>query len=202
MQNVATFTDPAVRLGRWWFQNRSLSPVPFFLLMAFLPSNFTPTPAALAALVGVVFLAEALRVWAVGYAGSVTRTRSDSVGTLVHSGPYRWVRNPLYVANIAMYTACCVAFGFTTLSGILFLYSCIQYTFIVRYEEQVLGTTFGDAYDMFRQEVPRWAAFSKPAYPSSGHIFDLKKALRSERTTLYLLALLFVTLTLKRLYFS
>jgi protein-S-isoprenylcysteine O-methyltransferase Ste14 len=198
MDNTATFSNPAVKLGRWWFRNRSLSPAPFFLLMMYLPPNYRPDPIGLAVLLALIALFEGLRIWAVGYAGSATRTRNDSVSSFVHAGPYRWVRNPLYIANMALYSLCGLAFGFTYLTAILFLYTCIQYSLIVRYEEEVLMTTFGEAYQLYRQEVPRWGGFSKAAYPSSSHTFDLKRSIRSERTTLYLLGILVAAIIVKR----
>src|SRR4051812_23747039 len=94
----------AVRVGRWWFQKRSFSPIPLFLLLAVLPPNSVVSWPAFSALCVGIAVAEALRLYAVGFAGSATRTRGDGVPELVHAGPYRHVRNPLYVANIAMYT--------------------------------------------------------------------------------------------------
>jgi len=117
MENSAILLSPAVRLGRRWFKWRSLSPLPLFFLLVLLPAQFHPMGLELVAVLVGIFLAEAIRVWAVGYAGSATRTRGDNVPSLVHAGPYTHVRNPLYVANILMYTLAGVLFGNLWVAG-------------------------------------------------------------------------------------
>ena len=104
----------------------------------------------------LISMAEGIRIWAVSYAGSRTRTRGDSVVQLVHAGPYRFVRNPLYIANILMYSLAGVFFGFTTLSALVLFYSCLQYSFIVRFEENVLERDIGPTYIAYKKRVPRW----------------------------------------------
>jgi protein-S-isoprenylcysteine O-methyltransferase Ste14 len=173
-----------VRVGRTWFKHRSLSPLPFFVLLFILPADrILSLPQILIVAAGILS-AEALRIWAVGYAGSATRTRGENVPQLVHAGPYRYVRNPLYVANITQYTLCGVLFGFTYLALVIFAYSCIQYSFIVAFEEDLLIRIFGTPYEKYRKEVPRWLASPVPACSPSGHEFNLRRALRSERSTI------------------
>lgn len=189
-----------VRLGRWWFQWRSFSPVPLFMALVILRPDFQPTPVVyLAATIGILF-AEWMRIWAVGYAGSRTRTRGDTVEELVHMGPYRLVRNPLYLANILMYTLCGVLFGFIYLSVFIFLYSAIQYHFIVAYEEDLLERTFGDAYHAYVSWVPRWIPALTPQIGISLQEFDLQRALRSERSTFYSMATMAVLCLLKTVF--
>jgi protein-S-isoprenylcysteine O-methyltransferase Ste14 len=183
------------KVGRWWFQRRSVSPIPLFLLLAVLPPNFTVGRPFFVALCVGIAAAEALRVYAVGYAGSATRTRGDSVPELVHAGPYRYVRNPLYVANIAMYTMAGLLFGFSYLSVLIFVYACVQYRFIVAFEEETLSRLFGGPYLHYRKRVPAWWPASSPQVPASRHPFHLGRALRSERSTFFsmgLMALLYL----------
>lgn len=189
-----------VRLGRFWFHWRSFSPVPLFFAMLILKPDFQPTPAVYLGVSLGILLAEGLRIWAVGYAGSRTRTREDSVEDLVHMGPYRFVRNPLYVANILMYTLCGVLFGFIYLTVIVFIYSVIQYHFIVAFEENVLEKTFGDAYQAYLTWVPRWIPALTPQIGISLQEFDLQKALRSERSTFFSMAAMAILCLLKGIF--
>ena len=117
----------SAQIGRTWFRWRSFSPVPLFLMLFLLPADFKLTTAQYSWLILGVLMAESLRLWAVGFAGSTTRTRGDTVQQLVHAGPYRLVRNPLYIANITMYTLCGVIFGFGLLSVFIFIYSSVEY---------------------------------------------------------------------------
>lgn len=186
-----------VRIGHAWFRWRSLSPVPFFLALLLLPPDFRwAGPGALVPLVGLL-AAEGLRIWAVGYAGSATRTRGTGVGDLVHAGPYRYVRNPLYVANILLYTLCGVLYGFVGVSAGLFLWSCAQYHFIVEFEEETLVRVYGERYEEYRCRVPRWLPSPWPAVEATPQTFDLWAAVRSERSTLAAMALLLALRLLK-----
>lgn len=176
------------KIGRAWFRWRSFSPVPLFLLLVLLPAEFTPSSIQVSlAILGVV-LAEGLRIWSVGYAGSATRTRGESVPELVHAGPYRYLRNPLYVANIALYTCAGVLFGFRGLSILIFLVSAVEYIFIVAFEEETLARIFGASYHDYCEKVPRWFPSFETQMPKSSHEFSLLKALRSEKSTFLSLA--------------
>ena len=177
-----------VKAGRWWFKRRSVSPLPFLVVMFFLPPDFYWEGIGFLIPLAIAFLAEGLRLWAVGYAGSATRTRGDKVADFVHSGPYCFVRNPLYVANITLYTSCTVLFGFTYLSILFFVYSCIQYHLIVAFEESTLLGTFGTVYANYTRNVPRWFPSLMPLIPSTSHAFELRRAVRSERSTLIAIA--------------
>lgn len=186
------------RLGRIWFHWRGVSPVPLFLVLLLVPPQFRLSffEAGLV-LVGIA-LAEALRVWAVGYAGSATRTRGDSVPQLVHAGPFRYVRNPLYIANILMYTLTGILFGSYWMAAAILVYSALQYHFIVSFEEETLVHTFGDAYQTYRVQVPRWLPSFGPAIQSSDHVFSLRRALVSEKSTFVAFAALLVLWMLRR----
>src|SRR5258707_14385181 len=63
-----------------------------------------PTAASLIAGFCVVMAGEFLRLWGVAIAGSETRTTGPVGGTfLITTGPFSYVRNPLYLGNMLMY---------------------------------------------------------------------------------------------------
>jgi len=190
MAEAIFLSSPWARIGRFWFKNRGVSPIPFFLLMIALPADFEVSVPATALLALGIVLAEALRLWAVGYAGSGTRTRGETVAQLVHAGPYRHTRNPLYLANIALYTLCSLLFGFVYLSVAIFLFSCTQYIFIVSFEEEILRRSFGTRYETYQKKVPRWWFSILPRCAPSNHMFGLRGAIRSERSTLLLILIM------------
>lgn len=75
---------------------------------------------------------------------------------LVVSGPYRWVRNPGYVAAVAMIAGEALVLG----SGAVLAYAGLVWlachVLVVAYEEPTLRATFGDDYCAYRRRVPRW----------------------------------------------
>jgi len=75
---------------------------------------------------------------------------------LVVTGLYRYVRNPMYVAVLAIIFGQAILFGDIGLAvyGALFWLACHLY--VLLYEERQLKRTFGAQYDKFRTGVPRW----------------------------------------------
>jgi protein-S-isoprenylcysteine O-methyltransferase Ste14 len=75
---------------------------------------------------------------------------------LVVTGLYRYVRNPMYVAVVAVIVGQGILFGDSRLlvyGGLLWL---AFHAFVLTYEEPVLAESFGAQYDDFRANVPRW----------------------------------------------
>ena len=75
---------------------------------------------------------------------------------LVVTGLYRYVRNPMYVAVLAVIVGQALVLGDWRLIayGALFWIAC--HLFVVAYEEPTLERTFKDQYEVFRANVPRW----------------------------------------------
>jgi protein-S-isoprenylcysteine O-methyltransferase Ste14 len=189
------------KVGRLWFQYRSYSPLPLLLALLFLAPDFHPNLNS--ALMGtlLISLGEGIRLWAVGYAGGATRTRGDTVPALVHAGPYLWVRNPLYIGNILLYTGAGVLFGYLYFSFLVFLYSSVQYSFIIAFEEELLSQLFGDSYEAYRKEIPRWLPKKSDSLLASDHAFHFKVALRSEKSTLFAIVVLLLVYAVKQYRF-
>ena len=75
---------------------------------------------------------------------------------LVVSGLYRYVRNPIYVAVVAVILGQALLFG----DWRLFWYGALLWLFfhvwVLVIEEPTLEQTFGAEYESFRTNVPRW----------------------------------------------
>jgi protein-S-isoprenylcysteine O-methyltransferase Ste14 len=75
---------------------------------------------------------------------------------LVVGGLFRWVRNPGYVAVVAMV----VGQGLLFVSGAVLVYAALLalgfHLFVVGYEEPTLRRQFGAEYDEYCRRVPRW----------------------------------------------
>lgn len=96
-----------------------------------------------------------LRVWGTAYLGTRTVTSMDmKAGAMVADGPYRFVRNPLYLGLWFMFAA--MAF-LMPLSGALFtmiLISAFLFRLILG-EEAFLRVQLGEPYKLYLRAVPR-----------------------------------------------
>jgi protein-S-isoprenylcysteine O-methyltransferase Ste14 len=88
--------------------------------------------------------------------GQGTPAPFDPPRKFVASGPYRWVRNPMYVGGLALF----VGFGLWHRSiSILILgavVTCCLYLFVLFIEEPGLEERFGDSYVEYKRNVRRW----------------------------------------------
>jgi protein-S-isoprenylcysteine O-methyltransferase Ste14 len=138
------------------FKYRSYTPIPFVVIMLVFEN------ASVGNLIVGFFIAligELIRFWGVSWAGSETRTTGSVGGSnLIISGPFAYVRNPLYVGNILMYTGLGVMsfalFPYLQLVGIVFF--ILQYHLIVGEEESFLQKKFGKQYKKYVANVPRF----------------------------------------------
>ncbi len=120
------------------------------------PTTFGPWQWAGLAL---VVLGGVLALWCIitfATHGRGTPAPFDPPRRLVVRGPYRHVRNPMYLgAGIALAGA---ALYYRSLALVAYLAVCfaLVHLFVIGYEEPTLGRTFGDAYAAYRQRVRRW----------------------------------------------
>ena len=75
---------------------------------------------------------------------------------LVVSGPYRVVRNPMYVAGVAILIGLALAAGAPGLVFYAAGFWLVTAAFVRLYEEPTLARTYGDSYDAYRRMVPAW----------------------------------------------
>src|SRR5262245_27732112 len=96
--------DPGAlqRVGAWLFSKRTALPLPLAGLIILVPAR--PSPGLLWLGLVLIVDGEGLRLWAVHHIGAISRTRTDRLGPLIESGPFSWVRNPLYLGNVALWT--------------------------------------------------------------------------------------------------
>jgi protein-S-isoprenylcysteine O-methyltransferase Ste14 len=75
---------------------------------------------------------------------------------LLRSGPYAFTRNPMYVAELALWFGWALFYGsVAVLIGFLVLWMGMNFRVIPR-EERALEARFGDIYHQYRDRVPRW----------------------------------------------
>jgi len=75
---------------------------------------------------------------------------------LVVGGDYRYVRNPMYVAVVAVILGQALAFWSLGLLGYGLLVWLIMAAFVRGYEEPVLQERYGASYELYRKSVRAW----------------------------------------------
>jgi protein-S-isoprenylcysteine O-methyltransferase Ste14 len=102
----------------------------------------------------IILLGLGLAVWARVKLGKNWSTRPTiRVGhTLVRTGPYRFVRNPIYTGLLVGFTGTAVVFG-AFWAFVLILFLLAGFLMRIREEEKILLEEFGEEYEKYRREV-------------------------------------------------
>lgn len=98
-------------------------------------------------------------LWCFGdftFRGRGTPDPTNPPKELVTTGPYRYVRNPIYVGVVSIFLGHFLWFGYWK----LLIYAVSAWIgvhlFVVLYEEPTLKRKFGAAYEDYLKRVPRW----------------------------------------------
>ena len=146
-----------VKLGAWTFRQRSWLPVPLGLAVVGFRSGQVDGMWPVAAGVAMVVVGELMRFWAVRHIGTISRTRTSTrQGPLIMSGPFRMVRNPLYLGNWMIWSGLVLASRLVWMLPIAWAVFALQYGTMVIWEEARLRSKFGRQYDRYALDVPRW----------------------------------------------
>lgn len=179
-------------IRRFFFDNRSYTPIPLILGVLILAD---PSWISFCSGIGVALLGEVIRIWAVSFAGSATRTTSGAGGdTLIMAGPYGYMRNPLYAGNFLMSTGICLAAWpwmpwMLLITIMLFIF---QYSLIISLEEEYMSKKFPQLYQQYLSNVPRIIPRLSKFSDDREWSVSISKGIRSERSTIA--SFVFVTL--------
>ncbi len=75
---------------------------------------------------------------------------------IARSGPFRFSRNPLYLALAIVYSGLSIYFRSLPALLLLPVAMTLMYYTVIRYEERYLEGKFGDEYRNYRKSVRRW----------------------------------------------
>ena len=110
----------------------------------------------------VLWLGEALRLWANGYVGHVKVNRAQrgnptaKTGRLITAGPYAFVRNPLYVGSFLIVMGFCIAMRSPVAALAAWVCFMLLYGEKTKREESLIQDEWGAEYTAYRAAVPRW----------------------------------------------
>lgn len=121
-------------------------------------SRAGPQPLAWPA-VAVIALGAALYLsclWLFAFVGRGTPGTWDAPRCFVAVGPYRWVRNPIYVAALLIVGGEAWLFLSLPLLEYALALAVGFQLLVIGYEEPTLRRRFGETYAGYRRVVPRW----------------------------------------------
>ena len=75
---------------------------------------------------------------------------------LVITGPYRWLRNPMYVGGIGMLAGIAILIASDWLLALLVPAALLLHYGVVLREERYLERKFGESYRQYKATVPRY----------------------------------------------
>ncbi len=115
-----------------------------------------------------IFFGEILRLWSAGY------IRKNKVLAIV--GPYRHVRNPLYVGSFLIGVGFGIFTGDFIILAMIIIVFLLIYTLKINSEEKKLSEIFGEKYIDYKKNVNRWIPRWKP-YGNEKEKFNLRLAI-------------------------
>lgn len=101
----------------------------------------------------------ALALWCIltfVFVGRGTPAPFDPPRRLVAQGPYRFVRNPMYIGAAAAVLGAAIFYRSLPLLGYVAVFLLVMHAFVRVFEEPTLRQMFGREYDLYCQNVGRW----------------------------------------------
>lgn len=124
-----------------------------------LPAPLVPAGLLLAAAGGGLMLA---CVVVFVRAGRGTPAPFDPPRHFVAVGPYRFVRNPMFIGGLVTLVGAGLALRSPAVVALAALFLAAAHLFVVLYEEPSLERRFGESYSEYRREVRRWLPGARP----------------------------------------
>ena len=189
-------------IRNFFFTFRSYTPIPVGAMIIYFAR---PQNTYFFSGITLLLTGELIRMWAVSYAGGETRTRNVGATRLCTSGPYAFVRNPLYVGNMLMYLGIVFIAEATSvllMAATTFSFFLIQYSLIISLEEEKLDELFGQEYSLYKENVPaifprinRWDG-SKNRKPAK-----IINIIKTEKRTLQNVAAVLILIFIRTQYY-
>ena len=88
--------------------------------------------------------------------GRGTPAPFDPPRRLVVQGPYRHVRNPMYLGAAVAVAGAALFYQTGVLLAYVAVFLLVMHAFVVWYEEPTLRRTFGEDYEAYCRQVRRW----------------------------------------------
>lgn len=186
------------RLGAWLYRSRSWTPIPLVIAVLLLAR---PSPALLVLGALLLLCGEGIRIAGLRYLDATARSGRLHAEALATGGPYRFVRNPVYIGNAVLVAGFLVAAGIRQplVWALAAVALTIQYGVLIGSEEAFLAGRFPDAFSRYRARVPRLLPRRAPYDAASPPRRGALEVVRAEFRTLHTLVLLYALIAFKGL---
>lgn len=172
----------------FFFRNRGYTPIPLaIIILTFASLKIELLP------IGVILVVtgELLRLNGVRYAGGETRTLKVGASALCSSGPFAYLRNPLYLGNVIIYAGMVLIAGgefVWILLPVTLTFFFLEYGLIISLEEETLRQKFNEEYGEYLSMVPRLIPRVTPWKGGSETVpMTIEKTLLTEKRTLQII---------------
>jgi protein-S-isoprenylcysteine O-methyltransferase Ste14 len=168
--------------------------IPLFIGAFLLVIFAEPTFAGILTGMILIFLGEGIRIWAAGH------LQKNEVLTV--TGPYAYVKNPLYIGSIFITTGFCIMADNIYLLAVAFFMFCFHY---IPYKKKVEGDRlkrrFGSQYEDYDEKVPEYLPQRK-RYSDQKGSWQANHFIENSEEGILLLVLAGVFLVLSRPYWN
>ena len=196
-----------VRLGNLLFHTRNVL-IPSSLLAFVLV--FSPRPLGDRLGDGLLWLGlvllvvgQGVRILTIGldYIRRGGKNKRIYADDLVTTGIYAHCRNPMYLGNILIVFGYLAVYGnlaMVAIAGVVYL---IAYIAIMKAEEQYLAAHFGEPYERYQSDTPRWIPrLDGIGATLSQFDFDWEKVIRKEYGTIFTTVIVTIALVARKAY--
>ena len=173
---------------------RKIRRIPIFIGAILLV--FFAKPNIIGILVGAILIlfGEAIRIWAAGH------LQKNEILTV--TGPYAYVKNPLYIGTILITTGFCIFANNIYLLAAAALAFCFHYIpYKMRIEGDRLHKIFGSRYDDYNDKVPEYIPNRIP-YSDQKAPWEFKNFFENSEEGILLIVLAGMLLILSRPYWE
>jgi protein-S-isoprenylcysteine O-methyltransferase Ste14 len=199
--NSSVGNKPKNIIALMGFRYRALFPIPVVILFLIIAKANS-----ISVIVGSIFiiLGAILRSICLGYLGVKSRGEEPLIANLITTGPYRFSRNPVYIANTIIAAGFAILatgnYGFfLSLLATIFtiLYYVIYYNyFVIPAEEEFLESKFKEKYIEYKKNVPKWLINFKPLENEYGR-FRILPIIKTEPWTWFFIILLYIIILIR-----
>ncbi len=171
---------------------RRLKKIPLFIGAILLVIFAKPNPPGIVVGLILIIIGEAIRIWAAGH------LQKNEVLTV--SGPYSYVKNPLYIGSILITSGFCIlADNIYILTASMFMF-CFHYIpYKKRVEGDRLRRLFGQKYEDYDEKVPEYIPRLTP-YSNEKVRWRFKVFIENSEEGILLLIVIGIILILSRPY--